>query len=307
VISILPGGREKVRAPAVVVDVAQGQHGVVARRQLLAAGVSSQAVGRMIASGWLVRMHPGVYAVAGIPHSPQAHWMAAVLAGGPRALLSHASGAALWRIVDPIPGPVHVTTPGGRHRRRGIVFHRDPGLDRAATVNQRIRVTTPSRTILDLAGALSAGRLERALEAADRHALLDVGELTRLCDAARGRKGTARLRLMLVRYRPLPEARSELERRFLRLCRESVLPQPAVNVPVAGLEVDFLWPEQRLVVELDGFEFHRGRASFERDRSRDATLQLAGYRVLRLTYRRLVDEPHGVVADVSRALASARR
>jgi very-short-patch-repair endonuclease len=134
--------------------------------------------------------------------------------------------------------------------------------------------------------------------------VLDLDELAQLCRTSSGRKGTGRVASLLAHYRPLPETRSELERRFLRICREAGLPPPAVNVPVAGLEVDFLWPAARLVIELDGYEFHRDRASFERDRRRDAILQLAGYRVLRVTHRRLVEETASVVAELRTMLGS---
>jgi len=286
------------------VDLAGRQHGVVARRQLLATSVSSAAVGRMITSGWLARVHAGVYLVGGHPQTPHARWMAAVLAGGADAALSHTSAGALWQIVDQLPGPPHVTVPGGRHRRLGVVFHRGRDLDRAGTVHKCIPVTTPSRTILDLAAVLSARRLGQAVEKADRHGFLDVIELTRLCETTHGRKGTGRLRSVLADHRPFPDTRSELERRFLRLCDRARLPKPAVNVPVEGLEVDCLWPAKRVVIELDGYEFHRGRAAFERDRRRDATLQLAGYRVLRVTHRRLVEDAGSVVAELRTLLGS---
>lgn len=301
-IFILPGGRQKTYAPPVVVELARRQHGVVARRQLLAAGVSNSAVGRLLASGWLTRVHAGVYAVAGRPLAMHGRWMAAVLAGGRNALLSHTSAGAMWGIVEPIAGPVHVTVRGGRRRRRGIMFHRACVLDGARTTRDRIPLTAPSRTLIDLATALSPGRLAHAIERADHHQLLDIPELTRLCEASSGRKGTGRLSSLLAHHRPLPETRSELERRFLRLCRGAGLPQPAVNVPVGGIEVDFLWPGARVVVELDGYAFHSDRAAFERDRERDARLQLAGYRVLRVTHRRLVEEPDAVITEVAALL-----
>jgi very-short-patch-repair endonuclease len=184
------------------------------------------------------------------------------------------------------------------------VFHRADDLKEIDTVRDRIPLTAPSRTILDLAAVLSARGLERAIEAADRHRLLDVTDLSRLLEASRGRKGTGRLFSLPAQYRPLPETRSELERRFLRLCREPGLPRPAVNVPLEGIEVDFLWPQARLVVELDGYAFHRGHASFERDRRRDAILQLAGYRVLRVTDRRLVEDAASVVVELRAMLGS---
>jgi very-short-patch-repair endonuclease len=145
---------------------------------------------------------------------------------------------------------------------------------------------------------LSLRRLERAVENADRLRLLDISELGRVCEHGQGRKGSGNLRSLLAQYHPLPETRSELERRFLRVCREAGLPPPAVNVPVAGLEVDFLWPAAGLVVELDGYAFHHDRASFERDRRRDATLQAAGYRVVRITHWRLANDAASVVAEL---------
>ena len=210
-------------------------------------------------------------------------------------------------MIEPIPGPTHVVVPGGQRGRRGIVFHRARELSGIRATHDGIPVTTPSRTLLDLAGVLSPRRLERAVETADRHDLLDVAELARLIESSRGRKGTGRLTSVLARLRPVPQTRSELERRFLRLCDDAGLPRPAVNVPVTGFEVDFLWPGARLVVEVDGFEWHRDRAAFERDRRRDARLQLAGYRVVRVTYRRLVEEPGSVISDLLALLGSPNR
>lgn len=288
-----------------VSELAERQHGVVARRQLLAAGISSSAVIRMTSSGWLTPIHAGVFLVAGSPLDREARWMAAVLAAGDGALLSHRSAGELWGLLEPIEGPCHVTVSHGRRTHAGLVLHRTrrpPRLD----VRSSIPVTCPSRTLLDVAAGLSPRRLERAVEAADRHLLLEIAELTRLIEISRGRKGMGVLRSVLARFRPVPETRSELERRFLRLCREAGLPPPAVNVPVAGIEVDFLWRQARVVVEVDGYAFHRDRAAFERDRRRDAALQRIGHRVIRLTDRRVVGEPAAVIRDVRALLASPR-
>ncbi len=276
---------------------------MVARRQLLGAGVSGAGVVRMTNSGWLTPIHAGVYLVAGGSLTREARWIAAVLAAGTGSALSHRSAAELWGILDAIEGPVHVTVRHGRRTHVGIVLHRTRDPDR--DLRHGIPVTRPSRTVLTLAASLPARPLERAIERADRLGLLDIAELTRLCEASRGRKGTVRLSSLLARYRPLPDTRSELERRFLRLCREAGLPRPAVNVPVAGLEVDFLWREARLVVELDGYTFHRDRGSFERDRRRDVALQLAGYRVVRVTHWRLTDEREAMVAELRGLLGLA--
>ncbi|HMC06967.1 MAG TPA: DUF559 domain-containing protein [Solirubrobacterales bacterium] len=175
-----------------------------------------------------------------------------------------------------------------RPRRPGIAVHRSRRLaagDR--TVRWRIPVTTSARTLFDLATVVSPTQLRRAFEAADRLELLDMKRLARLCDGAGPRKGIGRLRAFVADHRPLPATRSDLERRFLRFCQERGLPMPAVNVPLAGYEVDAYWPDHELVVELDGYGTHRGRTSFESDRARDAAIQVAGCRVIRVTDRRL--------------------
>ncbi len=165
-----------------------------------------------------------------------------------------------------------------------------------------IPVTSVARTLLDLAGMLSFTQLQRAVEQAERLEVLDAGALRRTCDHSRGRSGVQTLRALLAEQDdPPPPTRSELERRFLDLCSAAELPAPSLNVCVAGYEVDAVWHQNRLIVELDGYAYHRDRASFERDRARDATLQLAGYRVLRVTHRRLETEP-AAVANAVRAL-----
>jgi len=162
-----------------------------------------------------------------------------------------------------------------------------------------------ARTLLDQAAAVSFVRLERAFEEAERRRLLDLRALERLLVRSRGHHGLAPVGALLAQaWQPLPETRSELERSFLELCRGAGLPDPLVNTMVAGLEVDTLWASDRLVVELDGFAFHHTSTAFERDRRRDARLQLAGYRVLRVTARWLEGEPAAVAATVRSLLAT---
>ena len=230
--------------------------------------------------------------------------MAAVLACGLEALLSHASGAALWEVRPTAGSLVDVTTPRSRNGERGIRVHRVRALDPDdCTTHDGIPVTTVARTLLDLAETVSPTQLQRAFEEADRLGLLDMCAFERLF----GRRGLKPLAALVEAHRgPAPMTRSELERRFLDLCRDTGLPTPVVNVKVAGMEVDMLWPEQRLVVELDGHAYHRTRAAFERDRIRDAALQQAGHRVLRVTDRRLGAEPAAVVETV-RSLLDVRR
>ena len=196
----------------------------------------------------------------------------------------------------------------GRSRsgQTGIALHQVRRLhaqDRAAV--DEIPITSVARTLLDLAEVVSRRRLERAFEEADRRDLLDLTAVWGLLERSPGRRGRKPLGALLTeRYRPLTRTRSGLERQFLRLRREVGLPPPLVNSRVAGYEVDMAWPDRRLVVELDSYAFHHTRAAFERDRARDAALQLQGYRVLRVTDRQLDDEPEAIVRTI-RALLSA--
>ena len=169
-------------------------------------------------------------------------------------------------------------------------------------------MTTVARTLLDLAETLSPTQLRRAFENTDRLELIDLRGIDELIERAPGRHGIKPLAAILSCHRdPAPVTRSELERRFLELCRGADLPRPSLNVLVAGLEVDVLWQDHCLVVELDGFAFHGDRASFERDRARDAKLQLAGYRVLRITHRRLQFEPAAVIEALRNLLSDTGR
>jgi uncharacterized protein DUF559 len=262
-----------------------------------------------VVTGRLHRIHAGVYAVGHARLTQPGRWMAAVLACGEGALLSHRSAAALWGI-GTYPGiriDVTVSDRSGR-RRPHIAVHRPRSLleeDRWEV--DGIPVTSAARTILDLAGVLGP-RLERAFHEADRLGLLDPRALAALGARASGRRGAGRLRALLAAHHgPSPETRSALEHRFLHLCHRAGLPTPAVNVPVCDYEVDAVWPRQRLVVELDGYAFHHARNVFEADRVRDAVLQLAGYRVLRVTHSRLMKEPSSVVEAIRTLLDAGPR
>jgi hypothetical protein len=232
--------------------------------------------------------------------------MAAVLAYGDDALLSHHSAAALWGI-DRADRQVHVTSPSGRPGRRGIVLHRARLHREDGTVRDAIPTTSVARTIFDLSEVVDRKRLERMTEEADRLGLLDPSALERLCDRSPGRRALQRIHELVDRLVVMPDTRSELERRFLAFCQEQGLPPPMTNVLVGDLIVDALWPAQRLIVELDGYAFHRHRGAFERDRSRDAALQVAGYRIMRITHRRLTDEPTTIASQLRRLLRSAGR
>jgi hypothetical protein len=231
--------------------------------------------------------------------------MAAVLAV-PGSLLSHRSAAALWGLIPSLDHWPDVTVAGRARARPRITVHRTGVLKRVdeATVDG-IPVTSVARTLLDLA-AVAPYRLDRALEQAERLKLFDLRALNDVLRRSRGRRGAGRLRQALALYEPMPFTRSELEQRFVALVRRAGVLAPAMNAFVAGQEVDALWEAERLVVELDGYEFHRTRAAFERDRHRDTDLRLAGYDVIRLTWRQVVSQRHAVAALLRRRLAGAR-
>jgi very-short-patch-repair endonuclease len=216
----------------------------------------------------------------------ESRWMGAVLACGDGAVLSHRAAAALWRLLPPSRGPIDVTVPrgGGRKNRRGIRIHRSSALTQLQTTRRAsIPVTTPARTLLDLRRCVPADVLGRARRQAE---VLGF----RLDDA--------------VEIEP-ELTRSELERRFLRLCHDAHLPSPEINAPVGGYVVDFLWRRRGVVVETDGYRYHRGRAAFEHDHRRQAHLVAAGHEVLRFTWRQIADEPEAVVAAVRARLTPA--
>ena len=211
--------------------------------------------------------------------------MAALLACGPGAVLSHRSAAMLWDLrqgATPIPD---VSVPRSRERRPGIRMHRPRRLDRRdITVVDGFRVTTVARTLADMAAVTTPQQLETIFEAALRRDLLDMRRALELCH---GRRGTRHLRRLIAQATAPEPTRSELEKRFRRQCRKRGLPLPSFNVLVSDLDVDAYWQKENLVVELDSWEFHRTRAAFERDRARDAKLVAAGHRVMRFTWRQL--------------------
>jgi very-short-patch-repair endonuclease len=222
--------------------------------------------------------------------------MAAVLAAGVDAVLSHGTAAAAWDL-RPATGTIHVTVPGnaGRKLRPGLRIHRSTTLGHDTTTLRGIPVTSPLRTILDLATVLAGRPLEQALDLADQRHLVDFAEL--------GQRPVRRsLQAVLTRYAQTV-TRGELEERFLALCDYHRLPRPMTNTIIEGREVDFVWREARLVVEVDGYRYHRSPSSFEDDRERDVILSVAGWAVLRFTYAQVVRRPGWVAAAVASRLA----
>jgi Transcriptional regulator, AbiEi antitoxin/Protein of unknown function (DUF559) len=295
-------GNKSDTSDAEVAKIAARQHGVITLRQLEAAGMTRRAVTGRVRSGRLHRIHRGVYAVGHRGLSLHGHFMAAVLACGDDAVLSHGSAAVLWKLLRPLDGPIHVSVPttSGRSRRRGIHLHRCPSLNALgepspspsylkheggrgrrllATYRHNIPVTTIQRTIDDIGGLLPPHLVRRAKRQAEHRGIhLEGAEGTRL--------------------------RSDLEELFLAICRRHAdrIPPPEANVKLGRHEVDFLWRLQRLVVEIDSFLYHRGSVAFHEDRARDLDLRTKGFNLLRFDDQQLEEEPERVAADVAAAL-----
>jgi very-short-patch-repair endonuclease len=251
-----------------IAEIAARQHGRITTRQLAEVGLGRRGVSRRVKAGRLHRLHRGVYAVGHSRQTREGRWMAAVLACGPGAVLSHRTAAALWGMRPQSSGPIEVTVPGtgGRGRRAGLLIHRSTCLDPSTTARiNDIPVTTPARTISDLRRILPPDQLHAAIRRAEV-LRLDVG--------------------VQPGYAP-DLARSELERMVLRTCRRHRLPMPEVNARVGRYWVDFLWRDRGLIVETDGFRHHGTRAAFESDRERDIRLKLMGFTVVRFTHRQV--------------------
>ena len=258
--------------------LASRPHGVFTAADLRHEGVGRSSLVDRVRIGALFRLHHGVYTI--VPPRLlriEGRWLAAVLACGLGAVLSHTAAAALWEMRAIPSGPIHITVPttAGRRRRPGLVVHRSSTLLASqTTIRRAIPVTNPARTLSDLRRLLSP----QAWADVERRAI-DCGRIGH----------------------PEP-AESELERRFRALCRRHRLPQPVAQQQVGPYTVDFVWPDRRVIVELDGFRTHGRRSGFESDRSRDAWLTARGYRVVRFTWRQLHDEPAMVIATLRRLL-----
>jgi very-short-patch-repair endonuclease len=239
-------------------------------------GFTDADVAWRVRAARLHRLHRGVYAVGHRVLTVEGRWMAAVLACGDGAVLSHGTAAAAWEIRPTSGGTIHVTVPSaaGRARRPGIRLHRSVTLRPEDTaVHRGIPITEPHRTLCDLARTLKGRQLEQAVNQAER--LVDFGRLERSAPPS--------LRAVLQRY-STTHTRSELEERFLRLCDDHGIPRPETNTRIEGYEVDFVWRDRRLIVEVDGYEHHRSPTAFAADRERDVVLTGMGWRVMRFTY-----------------------
>jgi very-short-patch-repair endonuclease len=285
--------------------LADRQDGVVARRQLIALGYSAREIRRRVEAGRLHIIHRGVYAVGRRKLTVRGRWMAAVLACGPGAVLSHRDAAVLHNLRRGGGGnAVHVTAPGrSRHPRPGIHVHNVRHLDpEDRDVVDGIPVTSLHRTLLDYAETARRQELRWAFEQYDRMDQLDFRKLDAVIKRNPGRRGIKPLRALMAEYRGFDDTRSGNERRFLALIREAGLPEPGVNVVVEGIVVDFFWPQQRFVVEVDSYRYHHTPADRAEDRRKQRVLEKARYTVHRVVDTELSDAPEGVVRDVAARL-----
>lgn len=258
--------------------------------------------------GWLHPVRRGVFAVGRPDVGQHGRWMAAVLACGRSALLSHQSAAELWEIRKTQPGPIEVTLPTVRKRRsRGLVIHRRIVIaseDRRA--RRGIPVTSPIRTLVDLATRLTEPQLEAAVNEADKLGLVDPERLRRALERMTRQRGVPALRRLLDR-RVFRLTDSELERRFLRLVSSAALPRPETGREINGFRVDFFWRELGLVVETDGLSYHRTPSQQAKDRRRDQIHAAAGLTTLRFTHEQVRFEPGSVRETLRRVIARLAR
>jgi very-short-patch-repair endonuclease len=281
---------------------------VATYEELLGTGLSRAAIRHRVRRGWLRRAHRGVYFVGPGEPPPFAAELAAVLACGEGAALSHLAAGRAWRALRAERGRIDVTVPGGRHPRLdGVHVHRVKDLhpDDVRTV-QGIRTTAPGRTLIDLASLRNRDALEEALDEMRRLRLVTETSLSAALNRAPRRHGAAHLRALLDERGHRGFTRSPPERGLLRLLRAAGLDPPQTNAQVLGYEVDAAWPDLRVCVEMDSAAFHTSPRQMDADRERDQRLDDADWRVVRVTARQLARRPERVVARVAEAQALSR-
>jgi Protein of unknown function (DUF559)/Transcriptional regulator, AbiEi antitoxin len=295
---------------AAIARIAERQHGIVALFQLQALGLSASAVRNRVADGRLYRVQRGVYAVRHPRLTRKGRWMAAVLAYGPTAVLSHRSAAALWGIHGSDGANADVTLPSQSVRTRsGIEVHRSATLTDADLAQvDGIPCTAVARTLVDFADLAPPRQVERAVDRAEALKLFDLPAVEGAIVRAGRRRGAGLLSAVLADYAGPTPTEEGLEEPFFALCRTASLPEPEVNAWITldegvAYKADFLWRAERLVVETDGRDVHSTRRAFEHDRLRDQRLTLAGFTVVRFTWRQVAQEPHRVLRTTRRLLA----
>jgi very-short-patch-repair endonuclease len=298
------------QADRAIARIAAGQRALVTRAQLKELGIGRRAVDYAIARGRLHRMHQGIYSLVPFPALPPlAAELAAILACGETALLSHHSAAAVYGIRPFVEGSVDVTVIGketGR-RRPGIRVHRTAHLDpRDARRYQHLPITSPARALLDIVPEISGRSLEWALDQALVKRLTTRGQIKAVLAAYPHRPGTPRLQALLDPDRPTTITRSHPEEQLLDRLRKAGLPAPEVNARVGNYTADFLWRPEKVILEIDGYHYHHTRAAFERDHQRDSEHQRDDYLVIRVTPRQLRRNLDALIVQTAIALDRRR-
>lgn len=294
-----------------VAEFADRQHGVVSRDQLRAAGLGESGIARALAGGHLFPLFRGTFAVGRAEVGRLGRLRAATLAGGDGTVLSHGSAAALLGLSDRSPYEVNIIAPVEAGRKITGIRRRyapPPRLDER-WLPENIPCTSPSRTIVDLAGECPEWRLAGIVEEAAVQRLLDVAEIDAILRHGPRRRGSPKLRLILDDWRRYPKGLtilSRMEARLLPMLTRRRVPAPACNAIVrAGgrsFTVDFLWRRERLIVETDGGQFHDNPAAEMRDGERDRLLARAGYRIRRLRWDDLTRRPEATINEILRLL-----
>ena len=292
---------------AALARIAGLQEGLVKTEQLRLLGMTASAVSKRHGRHRLHRLHRGVYLLGHEALTTSAPLLAASFAGGDRALVAHASAAFALGLLPQPRSRIDLIVAAARRDRDGLRFHE--GLPAQADIGHigLIPLTGPLRTLVDLAATTDGATLERALDEARIRRLVRERDLERLSARFPGHHGLRPLAALLTTQAGPDFSRSEAERRLLRLIREAGLPHPRRNVRVAGWEVDFLWPDHGLIIEVDGYRFHGDRTPFERDRTKTIELEDAGYSVLRLTWKQISEREAWVAARIAERLARGRQ
>jgi very-short-patch-repair endonuclease len=291
------------RLDQAVAALAGRQHGMVARRQLLEVGLSEQQIKTRIRHGGLHRLHRGVFACGHRAITTESRWMAATLAFGPHAVLSHRSAGQLWGLVPRSSIAPEVTRPGRAGKRPHLVAHRGKLLGDEVERVRGIPVTSVPRTMLDLAATRPEREVERAWNEMEVRQLRDRLSVPQLMERHPGRKGSLLLaRLAGGEGLAVGITRSELEERFLALVDSCGLPRPRMNahLPIRGrfFEIDCLWEGLRVAIELDGGAAHGTTKAFHKDRERDRILAAEGYTTARITWDHITRTPDEVARDL---------
>lgn len=285
-------------------EIGVAQHGVATRPQLIACGIAAHVIDRLIRSGRLVVLRRGVYQLGPLPveHSAEA---SAVLGCGEGGRISHVSAAVLQGLIAArAHQPVEVMMARRRRRRiEGVRVHRVRDLlPDEVTAIDGIPVTTPARTLLDIAETMTSREVEQALAKALRMQLVTREDVRLMIERHPRHRGAPRLRRLLAMEEGPAFTRSEAEEKLLLIIRHANLPRPELNAVVLGHEVDFLWRQSRVVAEVDGWEFHKSARSFVTDRRRDSELAAAGYRVVRFTWTDVTDAQLSTAARLAQVL-----